>query len=229
MGIGCRSRTPRGGQRAMAGTAGDQEGSQRLKGLWIKIKGVVYKRCFTKKRTQIARNSSPPLLPRCHCNASPSEFHLFRFWANQWLGLLQSKALPSSVRAETGSTRKSSLLFKLTFCYVGLKPPLYLQTSAYWISYWGLQLLIDVKAIWNIKAKAVYEEGLKKQGNLPLFLSSYVQQPWLNQLSFCEQILEGLVVTFMGWRLNTKRSLGGNTHKSPGSSELQCHLLLHTE
>lgn len=34
---------------------------------------------------------------------------------------------------------------------------------------------MDVKAIWNIKAKAVYEEGLKKQGNLPLFLSSYMQ------------------------------------------------------
>lgn len=88
---------------------------------------------------------------------------------------------------------------------------------------------MDVKAIWNIKAKAVYEEGLKKQGNLPLFLSSYMQQPWLNQFSFCEWILEVGVATFMGWRLNTKHSHDGNTHKSPGSSELQCHLLLHRE
>ena len=49
--------------RAMAEMFGDEEGTQSFKGLSIKTMGAVYKRCFTKKRTQIARNSSPPLLP----------------------------------------------------------------------------------------------------------------------------------------------------------------------
>jgi len=42
---------------------GDEEGSQSFKGLWRKTMGMVHKRCFTKKITEIARNSSPPLLP----------------------------------------------------------------------------------------------------------------------------------------------------------------------
>lgn len=58
--------------RAMAETFGDEEGSQGFKGLWIKTMRVVYKRCFTKKRTQIARNPSPPLLPWYHSNMSQS-------------------------------------------------------------------------------------------------------------------------------------------------------------
>jgi len=32
--------------------------------------------------------------------------------------------------------------------------------------------LIEVKAIGNIKAKAIYEEGLKKHGKLPAFLAT---------------------------------------------------------
>lgn len=98
MGIRCWSRIPPGGHQAMAETAGDEEDSQSLKGLWIKTMEVVYKRCLIKKRTQIARNSSSTLLPWYHCSVSPSSFNLFRFCANQRLGLLQSETLPSSVR-----------------------------------------------------------------------------------------------------------------------------------
>lgn len=58
--------------RATAEMFGDEEGSQNFKGLWIKTVGVVYKRCLTKKRTQISRNSSPPLLPWYHSNMSQS-------------------------------------------------------------------------------------------------------------------------------------------------------------
>lgn len=48
---------------ATAEMSGDEEGSQSFKGLWIKTVGVVYERSFAKNRTQMARNSSPPLLP----------------------------------------------------------------------------------------------------------------------------------------------------------------------
>lgn len=50
------------------------------------------------------------------------------------------------------------------------------------MSCWGLQLLIDAKVIWNIKAKAIYEQGWKKHGKLPLFLPGRVQQPRLRPL-----------------------------------------------
>lgn len=46
----------------MAGMFGNEQCSQRVKSLWQEAVGVVYKRCFTKKRTQIDRNYSPPLL-----------------------------------------------------------------------------------------------------------------------------------------------------------------------
>lgn len=84
-----RAPTWRSERAGMAEMLGKQQCSQRVRSLWIEAMGVVHKRCFTKKRTQIGRNYPLSLLPWYFT------IQLNQFFSDLWL--LQ----PSSVAEQT--------------------------------------------------------------------------------------------------------------------------------